>query len=342
MPEFEIAKERIITVFGGSGFLGRYVVRALAQRGWRVKVASRRPDLAFHLQTMGRVGQIQAVQANVRYPASVAAALRNSDAVVNLVGILSSRGRQNFDAVHSFGTRAIARAARDQGISSFVQVSAIGADPGAEAVYARTKGQAEAIVHELVPDAVVVRPSLLFGPEDGFFNRFATLARYSPVLPLIGGGESKFQPAYVGDVAEAIARILEGWATPGSTYELGGPETKSFRDLLTYICKVIGRKRALVPVSFGLADYPALATEVIDGLTFGAFPPMLLITRDQVKLLRSDNIVSREAKAEGRVFAGLGIDPQSLEAIVPTYLYRFRKTGQFERARPAADAVTKP
>ena len=333
MPQFEIAKDRTITVFGGSGFLGRYVVRALAQRGWRLKVASRRPDLAFHLQPMGRVGQIQAVQANLRYPASVTAALRGSDAVVNLVGILSSRGRQNFDAVHSFGARAVARAVAEQGITEFVHISAIGADPDGEADYARTKGRAELAVRELVPGAVIVRPSLLFGPEDDFFNRFAALARLFPVLPLIGGGGTRFQPAYVGDVAEVVARALEGRVRPGVTVELGGPEIKSFKELLTYICSVTGRKRALVPVPFSLANGPALASEIADGLSFGALSPMFLLTRDQIKLLKTDTVVSQAAETEGRTFAGLGIEPKALEAIVPTYLYRFRKTGQFERER---------
>jgi NADH dehydrogenase len=311
------------------------VVRALAQRGWRIKVASRRPDLAIHVQPMGRVGQIHAVQANVRYPASVAAALRNSDAVVNLVGILSSSGRQNFDAVHSFGARAVARAAKEQGVTELVQVSAIGADPDSESDYARTKGRAEASVREVVPGAVIIRPSVLFGPEDDFFNRFAALARVSPVLPLMGGGSSRFQPAYVGDVAEAVARLLEGRGAPGTTYELGGPEVKTFRELMAYICEVTGRRRGLLPIPFGLARPPALLSEIVDGLTFGAMPSMLRLSRDQLKLLKSDNVVSAAAQAERRTFAGLGIEPQAVESIVPSYLYRFRKTGQFERGRLA-------
>lgn len=336
MPEFEIAKERLITVFGGSGFLGRYVVRALAQRGWRIKVASRRPDLAIHVQPMGRVGQIMPVQANVRYPASIAAALRNSDAVVNLVGILSSSGRQNFDAVHAFGARAIARAATEHGISQLVQVSGIGADPESDSDYARTKGRAEAAVAEAFPGAVIVRPSILFGPEDDFFNRFAALARISPVLPLLGGGTTRFQPAYVGDVAEAVARVLEGQAIPGSAYELGGPEVKTFRELMAYICDVTGRRRALLPIPFPLARPPALASEIVDGLTFGALPSMFKLSRDQLKLLKTDNVVSVAAEEEGRTFTRFGIEPQALEAIVPSYLYRFRKEGQFSRDRLAA------
>jgi uncharacterized protein YbjT (DUF2867 family) len=336
MAQFEIAKDRIITVFGGSGFLGRYVVRALAQRGWRVKVASRRPDLAFHLQPLGRVGQIHAVQANVRYPASLAAALQGSDAVVNLVGILAEQGMQNFEAVQFFGARAVARAAAEHGITQLVQMSAIGAMPEGTSDYARTKGRAEEAVREAVPGAVVIRPSVLFGPEDDFFNRFAALARISPVLPLIGGGATRFQPAFVGDVAEAVARVLEGRGVAGITYELGGPDVRSFRDIMAFICATTGRKRVLLPVAAKLAYYPAMLSEIANGLALGALPSMFQLTRDQLKLLESDNIVSPQAEAEARTFAGLGVQPQSLEVIAPTYLYRFRKTGQFDRTRQAS------
>ena len=336
MPEFEIANERIITVFGGSGFLGRYVVRALAQRGWRIRVATRRPDLAIHLQPLGRVGQIHAVQANLRYPASLSAALRGSEAAVNLVGILFEQGRQNFEAVHTFGARAIARAAKEHGLSQLVHVSAIGADPASGSIYARTKGRAEAAIREVVPDTVVLRPSVLFGPEDQFFNRFASIARVSPVLPLIGGGDTKMQPAYVGDVAEAVARVLEGAAKPGETYELGGPEVKTFRELMAYVCQVSGRRRALLPLPAKLMHYPALFSEILNSITLGALPSELLLTRDQLKLLEMDNVVSPTAITEARTFAGLGIAPQAFETLVPGYLYRFRKTGQFDRGRLAA------
>lgn len=333
MPEFEIANERIITVFGGSGFVGRHVVRALAQRGWRIRVATRRPDLAFHLQPLGRVGQIQAVQANLRYPASLGAALRGADAAVNLVGILVEQGRQNFEAVHTFGARAIARSAVEHGIASLVHMSAIGADPASESSYARTKGKAEALVRESLPDAVILRPSVLFGPEDNFFNRFAAMARVSPALPLIGGGETRFQPAYVGDVAEAVARVLDGRAAAGTTYELGGPQVKTFRELMAFVCKVTGRKRTLLPIAARFAEIPALISEIASSVTLGALPAELLLTRDQIKLLEVDNVVSAAAQAESRTFEGLGIAPQSFETIAPTYLYRFRKTGQFDRGR---------
>ncbi len=332
----DLATAGLATIFGGSGFLGRYVVRALAGRGWRIRAGSRRPDLANYLQPMGRVGQIQAVQTNLRYASSLAPALRDADIAVNLVGVLTEGGRQNFEAVHVFGARAAARAARDAGVRRFVQVSAIGADPEAESRYASSKGRAEAAVREVFPDAVILRPSVLFGPEDDFFNRFAALARMAPVLPLIGGGETRFQPAYVGDVAAAVALAAEGNAKPGATYELGGPEVKTFREILQYICSVTGRHRALLPVPFGLARYPAAATETLNGLMLGLFPKMLLTTRDQLKLLERDNVVSPQAVEAGLTLGGMGIEPTAIESIVPTYLYRYRKTGQFDRDRLAS------
>jgi uncharacterized protein YbjT (DUF2867 family) len=336
MAEFEIAKERIITVFGGSGFLGRHLVRALAQRGWRIRVATRRPDLAGHLQPLGRVGQIHAIQANLRYPASVEAALRGSEAVINLVGILVERGQQNFEAVHHFGARAVARAAKQHGIERFVQVSALGADADSSSIYARTKAKAEAAVLDSIPQAVIVRPSVLFGPEDDFFNRFAGMARIMPALPLIAGGATKLQPAYVGDVAEAVTRGIDGLAKPGTVYELGGPETKTLRELMAYVCQVTGRRRALVSLPGRLLHYPAMLSEIAFGLSLGALPSQFLLTRDQISLLEADNVVSAVAETDGRTFAGLGITPQAIETIVPSYLYRFRKTGQFGRGSLAA------
>jgi NADH dehydrogenase len=329
MAEDLIKTGRIVTVFGGSGFVGRHVVRALAREGWRVRVATRRPDLAFHLQPLGKVGQVQAVQANVRAPASVAAALRGADAVVNLVGVLTESGRQRFDAVHAFGARAIARAARDAGIGALVHVSAIGADKASPSAYARSKAEGEAAVLEAMPSAVVLRPSIVFGPEDQFFNRFATIARLSPALPLFGGGATRFQPVFVGDVADAVALALTGKATPGATYELGGPETPTFRELMQFIVDAIGRKRLLVPVPFGAARAAAFGTEIANTASLGLFPPTMLFTRDQVELLRHDNVVSDAAKAAGLTLEGLGIAPRAYEAIVPGYLSRFRATGQF-------------
>jgi NADH dehydrogenase len=316
-----------VTVFGGSGFVGRHVVRALAKRGWRVRPAVRRPDLAGHLQPMGGVGQIMPVQANLRYPDSVMRAVDGTDAVVNLVGILYETGRQRFDAVQAEGPRAIAKAAVRAGVRSFVQMSAIGADAASPAVYARTKAAGEAAVLAEVPSSVILRPSIIFGPEDNFFNQFAGLARMLPALPLIGGGETRFQPVFVGDVAEAVARAIEGQATAGAVYELGGPAVMTFRQILEYILAETGRSRPLVPLPFAVAELQGRILEMLP------FRPLL--TRDQVLMLRTDNVVSEAAKAEGRTLEGLGITPESVEAIVPTYLYRFRRAGQFEREKAA-------
>jgi uncharacterized protein YbjT (DUF2867 family) len=325
---------RLVTVFGGSGFVGRHVVRALAKRGWRVRVAVRRPDLAGHLQPLGVVGQIHAVQANLRYPDSVMRAVQGADAVVNLVGILAENGRQNFAAVQAQGARHVAQACVAAGIDNIVQMSAIGADASSISVYARTKAQGEQAVLALVPRAVIMRASIVFGPEDGFFNRFAALARMMPVLPLVGDGETKFQPVFVGDVAEAVAIALDGTAKPGAVYELGGPQVKSFRSLLEYVCEVTGRKRLMLPLPFPVARVQAAVLEIVDKFTLGLLPDAIKLTRDQVRLLESDNVVSPEAIVAKRTLAGLGIAPTSVEAVVPGYLWRFRKTGQFEIARP--------
>ena len=310
----------LVTVFGGSGFVGRYVVRALARRGYRVRAAVRRPDLAFHLQPLGNVGQIHAVQANLRYPQSVAAAVAGSDAVVNCVGILSEGGRQTFDAVQAFGAGAIARAAAGEGISRVAHVSAIGADPDSDSNYARTKGLGEAAVMEAVPSAVILRPSIVFGQEDGFFNKFASMARFSPVLPLIGCGLTKFQPVYVNDVAEAVARAVDGEVPAGSVQELGGPRVASFKDLLELMLTETAHKRLLVPLPFPLASFIGSAVGWLPGAP---------ITADQVKLLRHDNVVTDAAIAEGRTLEGMGIEPVAMETILPTYLTRYRKAGQF-------------
>lgn len=322
---------RLVTIFGGSGFVGRHVVRALARRGWRVRVACRRPDLAGHLQPLGGVGQITAVQANLRFPQSVLAAVRGADAVINLVGILMPSGAQNFAAVQEFGARIVGKAAAEEGITNLVHVSAIGADAQSESDYARTKGLGEAAIREAVPTAIVMRPSVVFGPEDEFFNRFAGLARVLPVLPLIGA-ETKLQPVFVGDVAEAIARALEGGATQGATYELGGPEVKTLREIMAYVCAVTGRKRLLLPLPPPAANAMAWTTEIANMLSLGLMPKSLVTTRDQVKLLGRDNLVSADAASEKRTLEGLGVRPTTIEAIVPSYLYRYRKSGQFSRA----------
>lgn len=311
--------ETLVTVYGGSGFLGRHVVRALARRGYLIRVAVRRPDLAFHLQPIGRVGQIHAVQANLRYPPSVEAAARDASVLINLVGILFERGKQRFNTVMTGGAEQVALAAGAQG-ARMVQVSAIGADEHSRSAYARAKAEAERLVLAARPRAIIMRPSVVFGPEDDFFNRFAALARFSPVLPLIGGGKTRFQPVFVGDVAESIARAVDGSLQGGKVYELGGPEVFTFEQLMRFMLNTIGRKRLLAPVPFFAARIQAAL------LRYLPKPPL---TPDQVELLRSDNVVSVAAKAEGRTLEGLGIQPASIEAIVPSYLWRFRKTGQF-------------
>lgn len=320
----QIPSDRLVTIFGGSGFIGRHLVRALAKRGWRIRVAVRRPDLAGHLQPLGVVGQINAVQANLRYPDSVARAAEGSSAVVNLVGILYQSGAQRFDAVQAEGASAVAKAAKAEG-AKLVHLSAIGADENSKSNYARTKALGEAAAFAERPDAVVMRPSIVFGPEDDFFNRFASLARISPVLPLIGGGETKFQPVFVGDVATAITRAVEGEATPRTVYELGGPEVKSFRELMEITLREIDRSRLLVPLPFAVARIQAFFMELM---------PKPMLTRDQVTLLESDNVVSEAAAREQRTLEGLGITPTAMNAVLSSYLWRFRKAGQF--TKPAA------
>lgn len=312
--------DTLITVYGGSGFLGRHVVRALAKRDYRIRVAVRRPELAFHLQPLGRVGQIHAVQANLRNAASVETAARDSQVLINLVGILGEGGRQRFDSVHTFGAEQVALAASAHG-ARVVQLSALGADEKSASHYARSKAAAERLVLAAQPQAVIMRPSIVFGPEDDFFNRFAALACMSPVLPLIGGGLTRFQPVFVGDVARAIADAVDGKLAGGTIYELGGPEVKTFKELVQFVLETIERKRLLVPVPFFWAKLKAMALQFM--------PSPLTLTADQVELLRVDNVVSEAAIAERRTLQGIGIAPETIEAIVPSYLWRFRKAGQF-------------
>ena len=312
--------DTLVTVFGGSGFIGRHVIRALAKRDFRIRAAVRRPDLAGHLQPLGRVGQIMPMQANVRYAESVAAAARDAQVVVNLVGILAEGGAQTFNAVQAEGAAMIAQAAATEG-ARLVHVSAIGADENSASAYARTKAAGEKAVFAAVPSATVLRPSVVFGPDDQFTNRFAALARMLPVLPLIGGGTTKLQPVFVGDVATAIADAIEGKARPGATYELGGPDVLTLRQLQEYVLKTIERERLLVPLPFPLARFKAMFLQFAPG--------PLKLTPDQVELLRSDNVVAQAAKDAGLTLQGLGITPASLESIAPSYLWRFRRTGQF-------------
>jgi len=312
-------EETLVTIFGGSGFVGRHIVRSLAKCGYRIRSATRRPDLAGHLQPMGGVGQIHCVQANLRYPASVERAIAGADIVINLVGILAESGKQKFTSVHAVGAGIIAQKARDAGVSRLIHVSALGASPDAASAYGRSKAAAEAAVLDAMPDAVIFRPSVIFGPEDRFFNMFAGLARMSPVLPLIGGGKTLFEPVFVGDVAEAALRAVQGQVA-GGVYELGGPEKMSLGDVFAYVCEVTERKRLLVPLPFAIARFQAAFLQLL---------PSPLLTIDQVLSLQSDSVVSEAATKNGCTLSGLGIKAQPVQSIVPEYLQRFRRTGEF-------------
>lgn len=320
-----IETPKIVTVFGGSGFIGRHVVRVLAKRGYRIRAATRRPELAGHLQPLGNVGQIQPIQANIRVGWSVERAIEGADHVINLVGILHQSGTQKFDALQHVGARNVAEAAKAAG-AKLTHGSAIGANPDSASAYARTKALGEQAVLDTVKDATIFRPSIVFGPEDQFFNRFADMARYSPVFPLIGGGHTKFQPVFVDDVAEAIARSVDGEVKGGKIYELGGPNIMTFRECMEQMLEIIGRKRLLAPMPWALAE--------LQGAVLGLLPKPLL-TRDQVILLKTDNVVSTEAEKAHRTFAGIGIQPHSTAAILPGYLWRYRSAGQFTQKREA-------
>ena len=311
--------DKLITIFGGSGFVGRHVVRNLAKRGYRIRVACRRPDLAGHVVPLGVPGQIVPVQANLRYPASVAAACDGAYAVINLVGVLFNAGAQSFDGLHVFGAEAVARAAKAAKASMLIHMSSLGANPNSTSAYARTKAEGESRAKGAFSGTIILRPSVIFGPEDDFLNKFAAMARFSPVLPLVGG-ETKFQPVFVGDVAEAIARLIDKGAADGKTYELGGPEQKTFREILNYILSVTYRKRLLLPLPFPVAS--------MLGAVVGWLPKPPL-TMDQVESLKTDNVVAAQAESEQRTFAALGLVPKSMDAVVPSYLYRYRKAGQF-------------
>ena len=319
--------DELATVFGGSGFVGRNIVRELAARGNRIRAASRRPDLAGHLQPMGVVGQIQPVQANLRYPESVDRAVNGADVVINCVGILAGTGKQSFKAVHEDGARAVARAARQAGARRLIHISAIGADPKARSNYARSKARGEAAVLEEFPDAIILRPSIVFGPEDEFFNRFAGMATLSPFLPLIGRGRTRFQPIYVGDLALAVANAAVSHGRSGQIYELGGPDVMSFRQLLDHTQSWSGRKRRYISIPFWIAKLMALLTWPLPN----ALRPMTL---DQVRMLQKDNVVSQEAEKDGRTITELGVElPHACGVIVPQYLERFKPKGQFAHYR---------
>ena len=315
----------LITVFGGSGFVGSQVVQDLARRGWRIRVAVRRPDRAWKLQTSGHVGQIQAVRCDARDPAQIEAALQGADAAINLIGILYESGSRSFEAMHVDAARNIATACAAAGVGRLVHMSALGANPESASSYARSKAAGEMAVREMKPDAVVIRPSVVFGAGDDFLNRFAAMASMSPFLPLIGGGRTRFQPVYVGDVAEAICRAVERPDAAGRTFELGGPEILTFEDILKLILAETRRSNGLIPLPFfaarGIGSLAQLSSLV------GIAP---VLTRDQVTLLESDNVVADSAEG----LAELGIEPTGVEAIAPAYLWRYRRGGQFSE-RPA-------
>lgn len=332
---------RRTTIFGGSGFLGRHLVKRLAARGDILRIAVRDPAGAAFLKPMGDVGQIVPMRVDLCDEVLVQAAVREADAVVNLVGILFERGRQRFEEIQARGPGRVARAAARSGAKRMVQVSAIGADPASPARYGRTKAAGEAAARDAFPAATIVRPSVVFGPEDGFFNRFAALARYLPTLPVFGAGPRlerlpeggvrielfgdggvRFQPVYVGDVAEAIARILDDPATEGKTYELGGPHIYSFKDIMDLVLAQTGRRRWLVPVPLQLAEIEAILLQLLPA-------PTPLLTRDQVLLMRRDNLVSPGALA----LADLGITPTSAEAILPSYMDIYRRGGRTRNPR---------
>jgi len=306
-------KNQLVTIFGGSGFLGRHTVRALARAGYRIRIATRHPNRAFFLRPLGSVGQIDFVKCDVSDADSVAQALSGAEAAINLTGILFEKG-QTFEEVQADGAANIAQAAATAGLSALVHVSAIGADAESAAAYAVTKAEGEASVREAFPHAVILRPSIIFGPEDGFFNKFAEMARFFPALPLIGGGRTRFQPVFVGDVAQAILAALS--RQDGRTYELGGPSVYSFKELMQLILRETGRRRVLMSMPFGIAFLEAAFLQLL---------PNPLLTVDQVKLLKRDNVVS--ATAPG--LADLGITPTSAEAVIPSYLWRFRAKGEY-------------
>ena len=299
------------TIFGGSGFLGRHIVKRLAARGDIVKVAVRHPERANFLKPMGDVGQIVLLKANLQDPAAVIDVVAGSDTVINCVGLLAESGRQRFASLHVDGVRRIAQAAEVMEVDRFIHLSAIGADPHADALYSRTKGLGEQAAREAFPNVTILRPSLVFGAEDKFFNLFAGFARWLPALPVFGGGHNKFQPVYVGDVADAVMAALNNPDTAGKTFELGGPATYSFRQLLQLMLQITGYNRLLIPVPMPLAYLQALILERL---------PTPLLTRDQLRLLKKDNVVADK----GLTLKDLGITPTALETILPTYLTAFK------------------
>lgn len=320
---------KLVTIYGGSGFVGRYIARRMAKAGWRVRVAVRRPNEAMHVKPYGVVGQVEPLLCNIRDDDSVRAVMQGADAVVNCVGTFDRKGRNNFDAVQHEGAERIARIAAEEGVARLVHISAIGADAGAPSLYARTKALGEEGIQGHFPGAVILRPSIIFGPEDGFFNRFASMTRMGPVLPVVGGN-TRFQTVYVDDVAKAAEMAIKGEAEAG-IYELGGPEVKTFRELMQQMLGVIRRRRMIISLPFWAAGIMGAVMEMVQTLTLGLIPAQ--ITRDQVKSLRTDNVVADGAKG----FADLGIEPVAVEAVLPDYLWRFRPAGQYEAIKESAE-----
>ncbi len=324
----------LVTIFGGSGFIGRYIAERMARRGWRVRVAVRRPNEAMFVRTYGVVGQVEPVQANIRYEDSVARAVTGADAVVNCIGIMNESGAQRFDAVMAEGAARVARLARAAGADRFVQLSAIGADPGSGSGYARAKGRGEEAVLEAFPHASILRPSVVFGPEDEFFNRFAGMARLSPILPVVGG-DTRFQPVYVGDVADAAAKLAAGEAEPG-VYELAGPQVETFRRLMERMLRITRRKRLILDLPPGLARLPAGALSLLQSLTGGLYVNKTL-TRDQIAQLGRDNVASDGSKG----LKELGIQPTTMDAVLESYLYSYRPAGQYSKLAEGAERIRK-
>lgn len=316
---------KLVTIFGGSGFIGTQVTQELARRGHRIRVAVRRPDLAGHVRMFGFPGQIQPVQANLRFPDSVAAAVKDADIVINLVGILFEKGKQRFGAIQTQGARTVALAARAAGAERLVHMSAIGADTGSPSAYARSKAFGEIEVTKAFPEAIIIRPSVAFGPDDRFFNLFGSIARMSPVMPLIGG-DTRFQPVYVADIAEAFAAAAAGKVKQGRIYELGGPDVETMRQIIERVLAESHRRRLIISMPKGLAKVGATLLSIL---------PSPLLTPDQVVQLGIDNVVSEDAKRQKRTFEAFGIAPTGLDAVLPTYMWRFRRSGEFEKEMPA-------
>lgn len=320
---------KLVTIYGGSGFVGRYIARRMAKNGWRVRVACRRPNHAGFVRTYGTVGQVEPILCNIRDDASVRQALVGADAVINCVGILTENGKNKFAAVQAEGAGRVAQLAAAEGVETLVQVSAIGADADSDSAYARTKAQGEAAVLDAFPNAVILRPSIVFGPEDEFFNRFASMSRLGPILPVVGA-DTKFQPVHVDDVARAAEMAALGQAAPG-IYELGGPDVDTFRELMENMLGEIRRRRLIVNQPFWLARLIAGGFDLLETLTLGLFHNSVL-TRDQVRNLSRDNVVSEGARG----FADLGITPISMEAVLPDYLWRYRPSGQYAAVKESA------